>query len=88
MPELPDHLRDKYRMYSIHFENSSMILVHINRPVSFKTVCESFIFQHLELTTDTGQKFETNKIAGVQKIPNQNVPAFELTHDGLLKKVL
>ena len=89
MEEIVEHLREQYRMYSIHFDNGQMILVHIGRPVSFKTVCDKFIFEHIELSVEkTNQKFETNKISGIQKIPNQNKPAYELRMGGILVEVL
>lgn len=88
MEEIVEHLREQYRIFSIHFENGQMIMVHIARPVSFKTFCEKFIFQHTELSVEkTNQKFETNKISGLQKIPNQNKPAYELRLDGTLGEI-
>ena len=92
MKELPGHLADKYRVYAISFEeeygsrpHDNLILVHVGRPISFETLCDTYIFQHLELTIDkTGQKIKTNTISGVYKIPNDNKPKYELSMDGRL----
>jgi hypothetical protein len=92
MQEIVEHLREPYRVYAIHMDpgvnkrpNQAMLLVHIGRPVSFKTVCESFIFQHLELTIQSsGEKIQTNSVIGIQKIPNGNKPQYELRLDGTL----
>lgn len=94
--EPPKHLADKYRLYAIWLENdygsrpvSDMLLVHVARPLSFATFCESYIFQHLELTVvKTGVKIKTSGICGVQKVDNQNTPKYEITMDGNLKEIL
>jgi hypothetical protein len=90
--EPPKHLADKYRCYAIWIEDDGsgqqalkMILVHVGRPISFKTLLETYIFQHLELTTERdGRKIPTRLISGVQKVPNQNTPDYELRQDGTL----
>lgn len=89
--EPPKHLQDKYRLYAIWFESGygarpadDMVIVHVGRPVSFATLCESYIFQHIELITETQQQFLTNKIVGIQKIGNDNKPKYELTLEGKL----
>ncbi len=92
MKELPGHLADKYRLYAISFDedygsrpSGNLMIVHIGRPVSFETLCDTYIFQHLEFTIDkTGDKVKTNTICGVYKIPNDNVPKYELAMDGRL----
>lgn len=94
--EPPNHLKDPYRLYALWFETdygsrpiSDMIIVHVGRPVSLATLCESFIFQHMELTVEkTGQKMKTNAITGIQKIDNKNIPKYELTMGGMLKEIL
>lgn len=96
MIELPGHLAEKYRLYAIHLDpgvnkrpNQAMLIVHIGRPVSFKTVCEKFIMEHVELTVvSSGEKIQTNGIIGIQKIDNANKPNYELTYDGLLKEIV
>lgn len=87
-------LEDKYRVYAITFEptmdkrpRESVMFVHVARPISLKTFCDSFIFQHLELTNEKGDKFKTNAVCGIQKVPNQVTPEYELTMDGLLKDI-
>ena len=63
--------------------------VHIGRPVSFKTVCEKFIFQHIELTVvSSGEKIQTAEVIGIQKVPNGNKPKYELTLDGNLIEIV
>jgi hypothetical protein len=92
MEEIVEHLREPYRVYAIHLDpgvnkrpNQAMMMVHIGRPVSFKTVCESFIFHHMELIIQkTGELIQTSAIIGIQKIPNGNKPSFELRLDGTL----
>lgn len=93
MSQPPEHLSDKYRVYAItmteDYQNRSedrSIIVHVARPLSFKTFCETYILQHMELTVESsGAKIPTGKIAGLQKIPNQNTPKYEITADGVLK---
>lgn len=93
--EPPAHLAEKYRLYALWLEAdygsraiSDMIIVHVGRPVSFTTLCESFIFQHVELTVEkTNQKIMVNTITGIQKIDNKNIPKYELTMDGLLREI-
>lgn len=93
--EPPSHLAEKYRLYAIWLEAdygsrpiSDMIIVHVGRPVSFGTLCEQFILQHLELTVETtGQKIRVGSITGIQKIDNKNIPKYELTIDGILKEI-
>lgn len=93
--EPPAHLAEKYRLYALWLEAdygsraiSDMIIVHVGRPVSFATLCESFIFQHVELTVEkTNQKIMVNTITGIQKIDNKNIPKYELTMDGLLREI-
>lgn len=94
--ESPIHLAEKYRLYAIFFEdnfnvrpNGNMMIVHIGRPVSLGTLCESYIFQHIELTVEkTGEKIKTNEISGIQKIQNDNKPKYELAMGGVLKEIL
>lgn len=94
--EAPIHLADKYRLYAIWLEegfenklNQNMMIVHVGRPISFATLCETFIFQHPELTIEkTGKKIKTNIISGIQKVKNDNKPQYELTIDGTLKEIL
>lgn len=91
----PSHLSDKYRLYAISFEqdyvnraNQNMILVHVARPVSLQTLCGSYIFQHAELTIEkTGEKIQTSRVCGIQKIDNGNKPKYELTQDGILREI-
>lgn len=91
----PPHLADKYRLYAIWIEadygsrpTNDMLLVHIARPVSLGTLCETYIFNNLELTVlSSGQKIKTNLISGIQKIDNKNIPKYELTMDGSLKDI-
>ena len=93
--EPPAHLADKYRVYALFMANDfnvrptgNMILIHVGRPVSLATLCETYIFQHLELTIEkTGEKIKTNEISGIQKINNDNKPQYELTMDGVLKNI-
>lgn len=93
--EPPIHLAEKYRLYALWLETdygsrptNEMLIVHIGRPVSFATLCETYIFQHVELTVEkTNDKIKVNSITGVQKIGNQNIPKYELTMDGILKEM-
>lgn len=93
--EPPVHLQDRYRLYAIWMDadygsrpTNDIMIVHIGRPVSFATLCESFIFQHDELTVEkSGVKIKTNLITGIQKIDNKNIPKYELTLAGLLKEI-
>lgn len=63
-------------------------MVHVERPVSFATFCESYIFQHEELTIEkTGEKIKTNRIYGIQKIDNGNKPHYILAMNGNLGQV-
>ncbi len=95
MSELPDHLKQKYNLYAIQLESGinkrpgqTLLMVHIGRPVSLGTVCRQFIFHHIELTlVKTGEKILTSSITGVQKIPNDNKPDYELTLDGNLNEI-
>jgi hypothetical protein len=90
MLEIVEHLREPYRVYCIHLDpgvnkrpSDAMITFHIGRPVSFKTLCSNYIFQHMELTVQkTGHKIPVGDIVGVQKISNQNKPTYELRMDG------
>lgn len=92
----PDHLKEKYNLFALTFEEDYQnraedrsMVVHVGRPISMKTLCDTFIFQHLELTVERSNgKLKTNKIIGIQKIPNQNSPKYELTADGLLKDLV
>jgi hypothetical protein len=94
--EPPSHLAEKYRLYAIWIETdygsrpiTDMLIVHIGRPVSFATLCETYIFQHIELTVGkTGEKIKVSGITGIQKIDNKNIPKYELTMDGTLKEIL
>ena len=94
--EPPAHLADKYRLYALWLETdygsrpiSDMLIVHVSQPASFATVCENFIFQHIELTVQkTGQKIPTSSITGIQKIDNKNIPKYELTMGGMLKEIV
>lgn len=89
-------MEDKYRVYAITFEptmvkrpGESVMFVHCGRPTSFKTFCNKFIFDHMELTIEkTNEKILTSTVVGVQKIPNQVTPAYELTGEGLLREIL
>lgn len=91
----PAHLSDKYNVYAIWLEkdyvnrpNQNMILIHIARPVSFQTLCGSYIFQHIELTIEkTGEKIQTSRICGLQKIDNGNTPKYVLTMTGDLREI-
>ncbi len=90
--EIPvEHLREKYFIFSLQFENGlarRMIMVHVGRPLSFRTFAEKYVLQHVELTIQrTNEKLEVNKLVGIQKIPNDNLPAFELTMDGNLIEI-
>lgn len=93
--EPPAHLADKYRLYAIWLDrdfmsrpNQSMLIIHIGRPVSFETLCDTYIFQHMELTVEkSGDKIPVKGICGIQKIDNQNKPNYELTMDGTLKEL-
>jgi hypothetical protein len=89
--ELPSHLAEKYRNYAIHFDNGltkNMIIVHIGRPVKFKSVLDHYIMDHIELTIQkTNVKLETANIVGVQKVPNDNKPDYELTINGVLLEI-
>jgi hypothetical protein len=89
--ELPDHLQEKYRNYSIHFDNGltkSMIIVHVGRPMKFSSFITNYIFQHNELTIEkTNAKLQTSNIVGIQKIPNDNQPDYELRMDGALIEI-
>lgn len=92
MAELEGDLKEKYRLYALHFENGmhkNMLLLHVGRPMGLKGFCENYIFQHMELTVEkTGAKWTTSQIVGIQKIPNGNKPDFELTYEGLLKDII
>lgn len=93
MEEIIEHLREPYRVYAIQLEagvnkrpGQTILFVHIGRPVSFRTVCNQFIFDNIELTIETtGEKILTSGIVGVQKVPNGNKPEYELTATGILK---
>lgn len=95
MDEIVEHLRETYRIYALHLENGinkrpgqAMLMVHIGRPVAFRTVCDKFIFEHVELTIEkTGEKILTSSIIGIQKIPNGNLPDYELRLDGTLVEI-
>lgn len=81
----PEHLQDKYRIYALRFEDGSLVKVHVGRPMSFRTFCESYIFQHIELMNKSqGLLLKTNTIVGIEKIPNANKPDFEATMSGEL----
>jgi len=92
MQEIVEHLREPYRVYAIQLDPGvnkraaqSLLTVHIGRPVSFKTVLEKFILQHLELTiVSSNEKIQTSSVIGVQKIPNGARPDYELTLEGNL----
>lgn len=83
------------QVYAIHFEkevnnrdNETLLFVRVAGLVTFKVMMESYIFQHLELTLQkTGQKLKTSSICGVQKIPFENTPAYELRWDGTLREI-
>lgn len=89
---MPESITDKYNLYAIWVEGGfgsrpvdTMIIFHVSRPMSFKTMCQSYILQHLELTIEnTGQKIETSNICGIQKVPNSNIPLYQLRQDGTL----
>lgn len=95
MEEVQEHLREPYRVYCIQLNPGinrraadAILYVHIGRPVSFKTVCDKFIFQHIEFTVvSTGEKILTSEIIGIQKVPNGNKPKYELTYEGNLIEV-
>lgn len=92
----PEHLKDKYRLYAIWLNTdygsrpiSDMIIVHVSRPVSFATFCDSYTLNHIELTVQkTGQKILVSNVCGIQKIDNNNKPHYELTMDGTLKEII
>lgn len=96
MQEIVEHLREPYRVYCIQLEQGmnkrpgdAVLFVHIGRPVSFKTVCESFILQHTELTVEkTNEKIPTVSIVGITKVPNGNKPTYELRLDGTLVEII
>src|SRR5665213_2816516 len=88
----PEHLADKYRIYMLRFDDGGMVKLHVGRPVSFRTFCETFILQHIELTTQkigdqNVEMFYTNNIVAIEKIPNSNKPDFEVTAEGILIKI-
>lgn len=84
----PEHLQDKYRVYALRFEDESLLLVHVGRPISLKTFCEQYVFKHLELLNKTENLlFQTSKIKGVEKVLNSNKPDFELTMEGQLIEI-
>ena len=95
MTESPEHLKDKYRIYAIWVDGgysdrplNEIMMVHVAQPVSFRALCD-IIFNNIELTIEkTGQKIQTSKICGIQKIPNANVPNFELIHNGILREII
>ncbi len=96
MQEIIEHTREPYRVYAIQLDpgvnkraQQSLLTVHIGRPVSFKSVVELFILQHLELTivssgAGSGEKILTSSIVGIQKIANGAKPQYELTLTGNL----
>ncbi len=88
---MSEHLFEKYNLYAVHFENGmhkNMLLVHVARPLSFSTFVRQYLLDNVELTVvKTNQKFETSQITGVQKIPNENVPAWEITLSGQLIEI-
>lgn len=91
--EPPKHLKDKYYLYAIWLEadygsrpTDDLLIVHVERPVSFATFCDTYIFQHDELTVEkTGEKIKANRVVGIQKIPNNQEPKYTLTQAGVLK---
>lgn len=84
----PDHLADKYRVYALRFEDGSLVKVHVGRPISFRTFCETYILQHIELMAQkTKTIFPTSGICGIEKIPNNNKPDFEVTAAGELLEI-
>lgn len=93
--EIPKHLHDKYNLYAIWLEedfgrrpSDSMIIFHIARPVSFKTLIETYIYGNLELSIQaTNEKIPTRLISGVQKISNSNIPLYELRQDGTFTSI-
>lgn len=84
----PEHLADKYRVYMLRFEDGSLVKLHVERPISFKTFCETYILQHIELYNEnTKTTFFTNQIMAIEKIPNQNIPDFTITLTGQLLEI-
>jgi hypothetical protein len=85
----PEHLADKYRLYALRFEDNALLLVHVGRPISFKTFIETYIFQHVELMDEKNKTaYAVARITGIEKIPNQNIPTFELTAAGQLVEIV
>lgn len=84
----PEHLGDKYRVYALRFEDASLLKVHVRQQVGFKTFCETYILQHIELATKNSKLiFKTSRIVGIEKIPNTNKPDFEVTMEGHLLEI-
>lgn len=91
----PEHLRPKYRLYALWFQNDfggrpteNMVIVHVGRPMSFRTLCDTYIFENLELTVEsTKEKYEVAKLCGIQKVLDDNVPQYELAYGGRLIQV-
>ena len=84
----PEHLADKWRIFMLRFDDNSMMMLHVGRPVSFKTFCQNYIFQHLELIDKKDSKlFKTNGIVAIEKVPNQNRPDYEVTEAGQLIEI-
>lgn len=92
IPEPPDHLRQRWRLYALYFDpqlatrvSGQILIVHLGRPMSLRTFSETYIFQHDEMTVvKTGEKIKTSTICGIQKIDNNNKPDYEITQDGNL----
>jgi hypothetical protein len=84
----PEYLADKYRMYALRFENGDLVKLHVGRPISFKTFCDQYILQHIELLNQkAGVLFKVAQIVGIEKIPNSNKPDFEVTAEGNLLEI-
>ena len=79
------------KFFCLHFENGihkRMIIVSVRQPGPFRVFCTSFIFNNIELTIEkTNEKIPVSHVVGIQRIPNQNIPEFELTPEGLLKEI-
>lgn len=85
---IKDNMADKYRCYAVYFENGTNMIIHVRELTTFPVFCKKYIFDHIELTMEkTNQKIVTANISGIQKIPNQNKPEFELTVDARLVSI-
>jgi hypothetical protein len=95
MNETVEHLREPYRVYAIHLEagvnkrpNQAMLLVHAPQGGPFRHFCNTYIFQHMELTiVKTNERIMTSEVIGIQKIPNGNKPTYQINPDGTLVEI-